>query len=173
MARDQRVTFVGPYDVTNLGRGAPRRWGFVSGVQNRPRTVRPRTLWTLALALTLATGTVVSCGDDNSPGRPPADTPAPLEVGEVLAPNERRTWELNIHCGARFLSYRLNGKWWRTAEATGAVGWVPLEWPDAASHSGVTVVLEINTAGDELKVTHAGRTVVYTPTEITDADMCA
>jgi hypothetical protein len=41
------------------------------------------------------------------------------------------------------------------------------------STSGITVALEVNTAGDELKVTNAGRTVVYAPTELTDADLCA
>ena len=51
-------------------------------------------------------------------------------------------------------------------------GWMPTEWPDASSTGGFTVVLEVNTAGDQLMVTHAARTVVYAPTEPTDADLC-
>ena len=86
--------------------------------------------------------------------------------------DELRTWELAVHCGAGFLSYKINGTWWRTAEAGNTSGWMPTEWPDAAGTGGITVVLEVNTAGDQLSVTHAGRTVVYAPTELTDADLC-
>ncbi|HYN32731.1 MAG TPA: hypothetical protein VES40_08905 [Ilumatobacteraceae bacterium] len=71
------------------------------------------------------------------------------------------------------MSYKINGTWWRTAEAGNTSDWMPTEWPDAATTGGITVVLEVNTAGDQLMVTHAGRTVVYTPTELTDADLCA
>ncbi|MSY17781.1 MAG: hypothetical protein F2659_05175 [Actinobacteria bacterium] len=70
------------------------------------------------------------------------------------------------------MSYKINGTWWRTAEAGNTRGWMPTEWPDASSTGGFTVVLEVNTAGDQLMVTHAARTVVYAPTEPTDADLC-
>lgn len=98
---------------------------------------------------------------------------AALAPDEILPPNEPRTWELAVHCGAGFLSYKVNGSWWRAAEAGNMGDWMPTGWPDANDTSGITVVLEVNKAGDQLKVTHAGRTVVYAPTERTDADLCA
>ena len=51
---------------------------------------------------------------------------------------------------------------------------MPDEWPalNSGATSGVPVVLVINSAGDELLVTHAGRTVAYAMTEFTEADGC-
>lgn len=97
----------------------------------------------------------------------------PLAEGETLPPEAPRTWDLSVHCGAGFLSYRINGTWWRTDEAGDETDWMPAEWPSAREVTGITVVLQVNEAGDELKVTYADHTVVYHPTEITDADLCA
>ena len=99
---------------------------------------------------------------------------ASLAPDAILPPNEPHTWELAVHCGAGFLRYKINGTWWRTAEAGSTSDWMPTGWPDANSTTGITVFLELNTAGDQLKVAHAGRTVVYAPTKrlLTSAMNC-
>lgn len=91
---------------------------------------------------------------------------------QALPPNEPHRWELFVHCGAAFFSSKINDTWWRTAEGVGA-SWMPPEWgPVNGRTSGVPVVLELNTAGDQLTATYAGRAVVYTPTQRTEADLC-
>ena len=136
--------------------------------------VRSQLVVAVAL-LSLASMSACSGGSGGAassvPSRP-STTIAALAPDEQLPPNEPRTWDLAVHCGAGFLSYKINGTWWRTAEAGNTSGWMPTEWPDAAGTGGITVVLEVNAAGDQLSVTHAGRTVVYAPTELTDADLC-
>ncbi len=80
-----------------------------------------------------------------------------------------------MHCGARFFSVQVNGKWWRAAEAPPeSNSWMPDEWPayNSGAASGVPVVLVISSAGDELRATHAGRTVAYGVTDFTEADGC-
>lgn len=73
---------------------------------------------------------------------------------------------------AGVLSTQLNGRWWRTDEANSELNWLPSEWRDAGAVEQIYVVLQVNTAGDRLEVSYAGRTVVYTPTELTDEDYC-
>lgn len=136
--------------------------------------MRWQTICAVAL---LSFASVPACGDGSdgvasSVPSEPTTTIAALAPGARLPPNELRTWEFGVHCGVGFLSYKINETWWRTAEAGNTRDWMPTEWSDAASTGGITVVLEVNTAGDQLTVTHAGRTVVYAPTELTDADLC-
>lgn len=95
-----------------------------------------------------------------------------LDPDKWLAPNQPHTFDLSLHCGAGIFSYRINGKFWRAVESEGQLSWTPVEWEDSNRGSGVAVVLEVNSAGDELRATHAGRTVVYTPTELSEADLC-
>jgi len=98
--------------------------------------------------------------------------PAALLDFDELPADEPRTWPLRIHCGAGVLSTQLNGRWWRTDEANSELNWLPSEWRDAGAVEQIYVVLQVNTAGDRLEVSYAGRTVVYTPTELTDEDYC-
>jgi hypothetical protein len=104
-----------------------------------------------------------------------SDSPAPPAIapGEVLPPNEPRSFELSIHCGAGFLSEKFNGKWWRTSEASDTGDWLPAEWSSPQNGSRISVVLVLNSGGDELTLTRLGRAVVYAPTELTEADLCA
>ena len=118
--------------------------------------------------LTVASLFVVACSGAGES----SDSIAVLLPDETLLPNQPQTWDLSVHCGAGFFSYRINDKWWRTTEAGGHTSWMPAEWGDTNRGSGVAVVLEIDSAGDELRATHAGRTVVYTPTELDEADLC-
>ena len=98
--------------------------------------------------------------------------PVLLDFTELPA-NEPHLWPLRVHCGAGVFSSQLNGNWWRTAEANHQLNWLPTEWGgNAAAVEQLNVVVQVNAAGDRLEVTHAGRTVVYTPTKLTDEDYC-
>jgi hypothetical protein len=90
----------------------------------------------------------------------------------VLPANEPHTWLLRVHCGAAVFSSQLNGNWWRAAEANHQLNWLPTEWGNADTVEQLNVVVQINSAEDRLDVTFAGRTVVYTPTELTNEDYC-
>ena len=131
----------------------------------------------LSAALTCASWAGVAClgssvGQDSNATE--VSGPAIRLPEELLSPNEPRTWELSVHCGAGFLSVQVNGKWWRTSEVPyPRYSWMPDDWPALNSGADVVpVVLLINSAGDELRVTHAGRTVTYGISEFTEADGC-
>ena len=98
--------------------------------------------------------------------------PAALLDFDELPGDEPRTLPLRIHCGAGVLSTQLNGRWWRTEEANSEPNWLPNEWRDAGAVEQIDVVVQVNTTRDRLEVSYAGRTVVYTPTELTDEDYC-
>lgn len=154
--------------------GTARRLAITDGFQQYS-TMRVSGMLAIAVGLAAAV-TFAACADDATDdgegAASPTTTMVQLQPGETLPANEPRLWDLSVHCGAAFFSYQINGKWWRTDEGSGA-GWMPTEWGDSSSASSVSVVLEINDAGDQLTATHAGRSVVYTPTELTDADRCA
>ena len=121
-----------------------------------------------------ATVSVASCssGADDTPAKVSVPAIPELLPGEALPPNEPRRWGLFVHCGAAFITSQINDTWWRTAEGVGS-SWMPEEWgPVNGRTSDVPVVLELNAAGDQLTATHAGRAVIYTPTERTEADLC-
>ena len=134
----------------------------------------------LVLLIVAATPLLSMGCSDSDPGAHLSTTEAtnpsaPIPVllpDEVLPPNEPHQWELAVHCGAALISYRINGIWWRAVEGSG-LSWMPTEWGDINGRtSGVPVVLELNATGDQLSATYAGRTVVYRPTDLTEADLC-
>lgn len=98
--------------------------------------------------------------------------PVLLDLTDLPA-NEPHTWPLRVHCGADVFSVQVNGTWWRTAEAPSYDRiWLPKEWGNDETVEQLDVVVEINAAGDRLEATYAGRSVVYTPTELTETDLC-
>lgn len=116
----------------------------------------------------------MACSGPNTGSETVASTatvPALLE-DIVLPANEPHTWLLRVHCGAGVFSYPINGKWWRAAEAGTQFNWLPREWGNEITVEQLTVVVEIDSAGNTLRATFADRTVVYTPTELTDEDLC-
>ena len=132
------------------------------------QSVRRRRIRFATVGLMVSSLFAVACSGSGASSRSfPAFLP-----DELLSPNQPQTWNLSVHCGAGVFSYQINGKLWRTVESGGHVSWMPAEWGDTNRGSGIAVVLEINSAGDELRATHADRTVVYTPTELSEADPC-
>ena len=132
------------------------------------RPMRPLRIRSAVIGAAVASLCAVGCSDQGE-SNPSISALAP---DEVLVADEPQTWDLSVHCGAGFFSYQINGKWWKAPEAGGHSSWMPVEWGSSNRGPRVDVVLEINPAGDELRATHAGRTVTYTPTELTEADLC-
>ena len=138
-----------------------------------------RRRFLVLLAAATAAGLSVGCSDSEENAHPSiAETIAPpasipvLLPDEVLPTNEPHRWELSVHCGAAVFSQRINGTWWRTDEGSG-LSWMPAEWGEINGRSsGVPVVVELNATGDQLTATYVGRSVLYRPTELTEADLC-
>lgn len=125
----------------------------------------------LGLVVVSFLGACSSNSDSMAAGESAAAIPL-LRPDEVLPPNEPHLWDLSTHCGVAFFSYKINDTWWRTAEGAGQ-SWMPEEWGPLNGTPSVMVVLELSSAGNQLTATYADRSVVYTPTELTEADLCA
>ena len=143
------------------------------------------TLFSVASGSAIASAALTACDKRSSPddasnvlaaslppaiATSPSIAPAVLLPDEQLLPDETRHVELGTHCGVGFLSQKIDGRWWRTDEAEG-LDWMPQEWPKAAN--GLVVEARLSADETRLTVSYGGRSVLYYPTQLTDADLCA
>jgi len=99
--------------------------------------------------------------------------PLPAVPPELIPGQEVRA-QLGTHCGVRILG-RVNGRWWRAAEATETADWLPSEWAAAVADTEI-IVVKIVLSADHTTITASsrGRSVVYTAgADLADSEYCA
>jgi len=80
--------------------------------------------------------------------------------------------QFGVHCGAELLG-KVNGRWWRTPEATPVLDWLPPEWVGRVRDEMIAVTLTLGDDRNSIIASSGGHSVTYEPgPSITEDEYC-
>ncbi len=93
-------------------------------------------------------------------------------VPSTLEPGQTTRVRFGVHCGAELLG-KVNGRWWRTPEATPVLDWLPPEWVGRVRDEMIAVTLTLGDDRNSIIASSGGHSVTYEPgPSITEDEYC-